>query len=107
MIKVSETTKKLIRKIKEKKELSGLADEFIADFLSKNYASILSSRKLSEKDEKVIIGLARTKLRRKSGMFHISPKSIGSSELSTIINKHSSTKERIAFYPRLTTIISS
>jgi len=77
----------LIAQIKSKKELKGIPDEYIAENLKK---FLPDGKKISKKDEKIILKTIRRELRKMSGRYHIS---------ST--KEHLSTKERMPFYPLL------
>ncbi len=92
----------LLKKIKQKKELGGLADEIILESL-KNYfkKNKIFKGGLSEKDKKVIIAEIRAELRQYAGRFqNISEareKSMLDGKEEVILQPHASTKERINF----------
>lgn len=101
----------LVRKIKKKKELSGLTDEIVEDFLeeySKKYN--LSFKALSPKEEKIIIKEIRSALRNLTGMFQKSQKDrarlLEEEKIEELLDTHASTRERIDFYPNLKKKIS-
>lgn len=90
----------IVNKIKQKRELSGLADSFVASetlsYLKKHNISSISS----EKSEKLIIKAIRNILRKHSGRFGVRKESIG-------IEMHPSTQERAHDYPLLKQIIEN
>lgn len=102
----------LIQKIKQKKEFKNLSDKVIKkslyEYLKKN---ALDLRNLNEKDEKIIIKEIRAELRYYSGQFQKSSKNrlkiIENNSLDLLLKTHSSTSERIDFYPKLISIINS
>jgi hypothetical protein len=108
-------TESLIKEIKQKRELSGIADEIIYDSLIK----ILKNNRLSENDldklpknsRKIIIKDVRSDLRLLHGRFQSSSKSretlLDGNEIEKLLLTHSSTKERIEFYPELRKMIAS
>lgn len=101
----------IINKIKEKKELSGIATSLVEETLN-NYLNKfkidISSLKPSER--KIIIKSVRAELRKYAGRFHASSKErkalLNKNKINELLETHSSTKERIDFYPELNEIIS-
>lgn len=103
----------LITEIKKKKELSDLPDslvkETLQNYLNKNKLSIPKN----EKELKIVIKEIRSQLRRYAGQyqkgFSLNKKSslLHKGEIGELLKSHSSTKERIDFYPKLTQIINS
>ncbi|MEK6898511.1 MAG: hypothetical protein AABW79_00245 [Nanoarchaeota archaeon] len=89
--------KDLIRKIKEKKELSGLADSFVSQALDKVLKKHSTPR--SPKEEKLIIKETRAMLRKSAGRFLDS--NLIENKDQSILEAHSSTRERLAIYPEL------
>jgi hypothetical protein len=88
-------TDEIIRKIKEKRELLGLADSIVKeelnDYLLENKISLLT---VNKKDTKLIISGIREQLRRVTGQFHLG-------------DAHVSVSERTKLYPFLSSILSS
>ncbi len=102
----------LIKKIKQKKELSGLTESLVSDALNsylKKHNISLSSIKNSEL--KIIIKEIRAELRNLTGRFQKKTKKrsflLEKKEINALLKTHSSTAERLEFYPRLKEIISS
>ena len=99
----------LILKIKEKKELSGIPDEIVRELIEKyvkKYCILLQSAKKS--DIKIIIKEVRAQLRLYTGRFQLSNKPLASDETDedSLLKAHSSTNERLSFYPELKEKIS-
>ncbi len=100
----------VIRKILEKKELSqvdsALAEEKLSIYLKKNKIAIDA---LSPAQLKVIIKDMRASLRECVGRFQIGVKDrqklLEKEMFSDLLNTHSSTKERIDFYPKLRELV--
>ena len=103
--------KPLISKIKEKKELSGLANSIIEEELKKYFGNKATLDLTKEKDKKEIIKAIRAKLRKLTGRFQHSSKErlslVKQKDIESLLKTHSSTKERLDFYPVLKEIISS
>ena len=105
-------TAQLLTKIKEKKEFAGLSDEVVSELL-KEYSKkhTLPDRKFSPKEEKVIVKEIRSNLRKVTGMFQFNRKNrkklLEENKISELLRTHSSTRERICFYPKLKKKISS
>lgn len=94
----------IIRKIKSKKELSGLADSFVAETLSSVLKKNKLSFPLSDYAEKVIIKETRAKLRRHGGQFQSKVDRIdliSSGKYNELLSAHVSTRERKEIYPEL------
>jgi len=102
--------KELIIKIKEKKELSGLADSLVSDsldiYLAKNRINP-ASLKLGE--IKILIKDLRAELRNYAGRFQKSLKEktllLEKDEIVELLKSHASTKERIESYPEIKKMI--
>ena len=99
----------LIEEIKRKKELSGLTNSIVSNILDnylKKHSIILKN--LKSKELKIIIKDIRVELRKLSGRFQKSFKKIKLEEnnIGNILKTHSSTAERLDFYPKLKNIIS-
>jgi len=91
----------LIKKIKNKKEFSGIPDKMILKILEE--LKLDNFNNLNKKDEKIIIKQVRNELRKFVGRFKVSSKTenlIKQNKISEILNLHYSTKERIEFYPK-------
>ena len=100
--------KNLIEKIKQKKELSGISSEAVQTSLDKVLSKYrINLEKLKKADEKIIIKEVRADLRRMSGMFQLIPskKENLSSSFEELLKSHSSTSERLSFYPTLKKLI--
>lgn len=103
---------KLIEKIKQKKELSGLADSLVLDLLE-NYLKkhLLILKDLTPSQVKVIIKELRAELRNLGGRFQISLKKrlslLEKEDIPALLKTHSSTAERFYFYPELKSLIES
>ncbi len=82
----------LIKKIKSKKELSGLSDEFVSSVLSEILAKNGYPQKLDKKSEKILLKEARAELRRYAGQYR---KNIKKSKL---LESHISSNERMPYY---------
>ena len=94
----------LVKKIKEKKELSDVSDEVVvstlADYLNKHRISMPKSEKEIKKLKKKI----RKKLRKCVGRFQVKinqnerAKLLEENKIDEILQTHSSTKERLEIY---------
>jgi SAM-dependent methyltransferase len=95
----------LIKKIKEKPELSGLSDSVVL----KNLESYLSKYKitldsLSPSQIKILVKEIRSELRKLTGRFQKSLKKRkfdSTADFEEILKTHTSTAERLDFYPEL------
>jgi len=100
--------KNIVKKIKEKKELAGIADSVVKDslnaYLLKNKFDI---KKLSKTDKKIVVSEVRSQLRRLSGQYQKSLKTKEDLSPKDLLNSHSSTHERINYYPELKSVIES
>lgn len=102
----------LISEIKEKRELSGLSDAIIEESLENYMIKRKIGRKmllnLSKKDRKIIVKEIRSDLRLLHGRFQASQKSreamLKENKIDDLLKTHSSTKERIPFYPKIKSI---
>ncbi len=102
----------IIRKIKQKKELSDMPESIIKQSLE-NY---LSKKRISlpnkPKELKLIIKAVRSDLRKYTGMFQIKSSSkkrsilLKSNKIKELLKTHASTKERLDNYEILRKIIS-
>ena len=100
----------LAAEIKKKREISGLADELVInhvkDYLTKEKINL---DLMSAYDKKLIIKEIRSRLRLFNARFQASKKNRGKmleeNDIKRILESHSSTKERIPFYPELKKII--
>jgi hypothetical protein len=101
----------VVNRIKSKKELSGVSDsiilEHLEEYLRKNK---LSLERLNNSQIKLVIKDIRSDLRNHVGRFLASTKNRGKllekEDIPSLLKTHSSTKERIEFYPQLKEIIS-
>src|SRR3989344_9497342 len=98
----------LIKKIKAKKELAGISNEFVSEILKKELNKSKVSNSLSKKEEKLIIKSVRAQLRKFSGQFIKKSdyiKKIDSNNIDELLKAHASTNERLDFYPELKNLI--
>jgi len=101
----------IISKIKEKKELSGIADDLVVnsfnDYIGKNKINI---RKITPLEIKLIVKDVRKELRNYVGRFQISLKKrkklLQENRIDELLSTHFSTKERMQIYPQIKSIIS-
>lgn len=88
----------ILKKITEKKSLSGLSEEIVSKelklYLKKDNINL---NLISQKDSKIIVRDMRAKLRKLSGSFN----SESFSDQEDILSSHSSTRERKEFYQNL------
>lgn len=106
------TKKELLKRIKEKKELSGLTDSVVEEVLDTCLERHgVSSENLDKTSAKVLLKDVRAELRKHAGRFQKSLKSkeklLEANNIRKLLLTHSSTSERIDFYPKLKKIISS
>ncbi len=102
----------LINAIKQKKELSDISNSLISDILNKYLKKHkIYLEALNKKDIKLIISSVRAELRLYSGRFQKSTKDkellLKQNKIIELLKTHSSTSERLDFYPELKKIISS
>ena len=98
----------MIREIKAKKELSGLTDSIVSDILSKYLKMYnLTTKEMSRQKLKVIKKEVRAELRLLAGRFQKTTKRKSAFSTERLLETHSSTSERTAFYPELKRIISN
>ena len=101
----------IVKKIKEKKELSGIAEKIIQDSLDsylKKYN--LSVPDLSNKEIKFLVKEIRSELRRLTGQYKIDFSKVskeGKIDADKFLASHKSTSERKDFYPQLKKFISA
>tara|TARA_Y100000310_G_scaffold345769_1_gene469617 strand:+ start:6296 stop:7093 length:798 start_codon:yes stop_codon:yes gene_type:complete len=101
----------LIVKIKQKKELSDLDNEIVKESLTKYLKTHnISLINLTSSDLKIIIKDIRKDLRSLSGQYQKSLKSkqklLQQNKIQELLRTHTSTAERIHFYPKLKSMIS-
>jgi hypothetical protein len=99
--------KEIIKKIKQKKELSDIPNNFI-EIMLKNYLQKYKiSMPKSEKQQKVIIKEIRAELRNYAGRFQVKSnyqnrlKLLQQNKIQEILKTHSSTKERLENYDEI------
>src|SRR3989344_2664320 len=100
----------LVAEVKKKKEISNLADElvinYVEDYLNKEKIDL---NLISHHDKKLIVKEIRSGLRLFNARFQVSKKNRGKmlekNNLKSILESHSSTKERMSFYPEIKKII--
>ncbi|MBS3091421.1 methyltransferase [Candidatus Pacearchaeota archaeon] len=102
----------LIQKIKEKKELSGLDDSVILEVLEKAVSQSKVNLQTAKKAEiKDLIKKSRAELRKFSGRFTSSFEErlslLKENKIQELIKTHSSTRERLDFYPTLNNLIKN
>ncbi len=107
---MDEEKESLIIKIKQRKELAGLANSYVLEFLE-NYVkkNKISIENLKDSEAKIIIKEVRGQLRKVTGRFQKSIKKriqlLENNEITKLLKTHSSTSERLEFYPVLKNII--
>jgi 2-polyprenyl-3-methyl-5-hydroxy-6-metoxy-1,4-benzoquinol methylase len=102
----------LIEKIKKKPEFAFLSNEIVKsaleDYLKKHKILL---KEFNEHDEKIIIKDIRALLRKLSGQYQKSKRDkftlLKENKINQILLTHSSTSERLAFYPKLKKKIDS
>jgi len=112
MEKNNKTNDSLIIEIKRKRELSGLSSKIIEEALENYMIKKRIDKKLlsgfSKKDRKIIMKEIRSELRLFHGRFQASQKSrekfLEENKIDDLLKTHSSTKERMQFYPELKSI---
>jgi SAM-dependent methyltransferase len=102
----------LIAEIKKKPELSGVADAVVLNVLEKIIAkSRINISKLSAREQKLLVKDTRAELRNYSGAFHYSFKAreklLKAGKIDELLKTHSSTYERLDFYPELKELVLS
>jgi hypothetical protein len=100
----------IVQKIKQKKELSGIEDSIVLEHLNEYLAKHrINLTALTPYQIKLIITDIRKILREKVGRFQASTKSryplLEKGDIQAVLRTHSSTKERVGFYPQLKEII--
>ena len=100
----------VVQKIKQKKELSGIENSIILEHLNEYLAKHrINLTALTPHQIKLIITDIRKILRERVGRFQASTKSryplLKEGDIQSILQTHSSTKERVDFYPQLREII--
>lgn len=97
----------LVMQIKKKKELSGLDNSIILDLIE-NYSKKhkISLEFLSKSQKKLIVKLIRAELRNYSGRFQSPLKTrSGNNSFQNLLKSNSSTKERLSYYPEISSLI--
>lgn len=98
----------IIKKIKKKKELSGIPDKIVKEILDEKLRKLGIKGRLNGKNEKIIVKEVRESLRNYVGRFKDNKKAgifIEKGEVEKALLSHSSTRERQKFYPELKKII--
>ncbi len=100
----------IIKKIKQKPELSSISDEVIKEALAPyEKKHNISIKNLKEKEQKIIIKEIRAKLRKLAGQYQKSTKKriafLKQDKIKELLKTHSSTAERINFYPKLKALL--
>ena len=104
--------KSFIEEIKNKPELRGLDDQIvissIEDYKKRHKIDLQS---LSQKEKKLVLKEIRAELRKLTGQYQVSQKKrlefLEQNKIRELLETHSSTAERINFYPKLKEILSS
>ncbi len=102
----------LIKKIKQKPELRGIDDSVVQDSLEKALKKYnLNLQNLNSADARVLIKIIRSDLRNLTGRFRKSIKSraelLDSLNINGLLRTHTSTAERIEFYPKLNALLKN
>jgi len=102
----------IISHIRQKKELSGVTNTLVEELLEeylKRHKIFLDT--LTKKQEKIIVKEIRLKLRKYTGQFQKSFKDrfklLEKNKIKELLKTHSSTSERLDFYPKLKKLINS
>ena len=101
----------IINKIKNKKELQGITNSIVEQTLKKYLKKKrLKIKDLNDKDKKIVIKEIRAELRDYVGRFQIKSNKKGiklleQNKIRSILETHSSTKERLLHYKKLKSII--
>jgi 2-polyprenyl-3-methyl-5-hydroxy-6-metoxy-1,4-benzoquinol methylase len=96
----------IIKKVKQKKELSGVDDALISKIMEKHLNII---DRLNESETKILIKEIRNELRQYAGRFQGEWKDreslLEKGDINSILGTHASTRERMDFYPELKNLI--
>lgn len=100
----------LVVKIKEKKELSGIADEIVLGFLLEYVRKRnIFLENIRPSQIKIVVKDIRAELRKYVGRFRRSLKDrsklLEQGRIKELLRTHTSTEERLSFYPKLRSII--
>lgn len=111
-MKMEQFIKGLAIKIKEKPELKGISDEVVTNLLKAHLKKTkISLKDLNSKDLKIILSQIRAELRNLTGQYQKKilnrEELLDSKRISELLMTHSSTAERISFYPALRKKINS
>jgi len=106
------TKEELIEKIKEKKELRGIATKIVKESLEKYIKKHkIFPKRLPHSDSKTIIKDVRAELRNLSGQYKKSFKNrsklLKENKIEELLKTHTSTSERIEYYSKLTKLIEN
>jgi ribosomal protein RSM22 (predicted rRNA methylase) len=101
----------LIDLIRKKKELSDISDSLVLESLNKYLTKHkINPSNLRPSETKLIVKEIRAQLRNFVGQFQLSPKKkekfLETEDFSSLLETHSSTKERLSFYPELKSLLS-
>lgn len=101
----------IISRIKQKKELSGIDNSVIEDAINRCIGkSNINLSSLKPSEQKILVKSVRAELRKYTGRFQASFKKkkelLEKNKIRELLETHSSTKERIEFYPELIEQIS-
>lgn len=95
----------LVNKIKQKRELRGIADAFIHELVHSTLKKKSLSPPLSKSEEKKLVKEVRSQLRVFAGRFGTAYTVKSIHDVSALLAKHSSTRERMPFYENVRSII--
>ncbi len=100
----------LIKKIKQKKELSGLADSIIEEAILKHFKKKeVTLFYLGSKEEKIVVKTVRAGLRKMTGQFQKKTSKreqlLEQNKLTELLKTHNSTAERLSVYPQIKNLL--
>lgn len=101
----------IVQKIKQKRELSGIDSSLVAESLERYLSKEgIVLNKLTKSQIKIVVKDVRSGLRENIGRFQSSSKDryklLEKNDIQSLLRTHSSTKERVDFYPQLKEIIA-
>lgn len=100
----------LVQRVKKKRELSGIDDAVVREKIIKYFEkNKLPEEKMNDSQLKIVVKDVRSALRENVGMFQASTKNrynfLEKNDIISLLKTHSSTKERIDFYPKIEEIL--
>ena len=102
----------LVALIKKKKELSDVPNSLVAQNLADYLRKKSISLPLANKERKLVVGAVRATLRRYTGRYQSSASIrqkltlLNENKITTLLETHTSTRERMRFYPQLQKLIA-